>query len=530
MDYKMEENMKSKLMVFSGIIAIGLLAIGLFIFGATILTSSEEISSELRIYDPIIKEVTIKDDLKEEIVKIKLLTPLNNKVPRGYQKIAEYEINSLDSLKVLITEIETYNIKDNMNEISRSFDYKIKGTEQIVVNDYETICSLVKDTEIDTKIINETNENCEQVLIGNHTEERITWTDLEKVNFVKDEKIIVGIFTEVKKGDKVEWIPTFTIDDKTKIRVEEWANWTESLNTGLFHYYRMNDTNVVDEIFNNNGTNHGTSAVTGKIEKALEFSPNDYIPLGSANDFFGGLTDATVSIWLYNDDDWNLRCYMMSSENGNNNDDTTFTMSMWVNDGGTIQTRFKHSSGDTTSQKLAGTQALFSPGTWYHLVTTLDSSYLRLYINGLNVGNTSRASATAISSGTNTFTLGRLGTYNYGYWDGRMDEIGMWNRSLSDSEVKDLCNGGDGITYSEEEPEADCTFSGYVKDEDGAALVGANVTIWNQFNVSEYYSNTTIAGGKWSLDITNSTNTYMAGAYYNNSLIGQLKQGISGTC
>jgi len=46
-DYKMEENMKSKLMVFSGIIAIGLLAIGLFIFGATILTSSEEISSEL---------------------------------------------------------------------------------------------------------------------------------------------------------------------------------------------------------------------------------------------------------------------------------------------------------------------------------------------------------------------------------------------------------------------------------------------------------------------------------------------------
>ena len=478
-----------------------------------------------KIYDKELKEVTIKNTfgLGSEVAKIKLTSELNVIVPRGYQKVAEFELEYYLDSNGGLDLIEFYDKKKSMEKVDIQFDYKIKGTEQIVVNDYTAICSLSKDT----KVLNETNqtETCEEVLSGNHTEERITWSDFNKETFEKNKKVTIGVFTDVQKGDYKEWIPTFY-----GVKIPEWSSWTESLNTGLFHYYRMNDTNVVDEIFNNNGTNNGTSAVTGKIEKALEFSPNDYIPLGSANDFFGGLTDATVSIWLYNDDDWNLRCYMMSSENGLNNDDTTFTMSMWVNDGGTIKTRFKHSSGDVTSQKLTGTQALFSPGTWYHLVTTLDSNYGRLYINGLNVANTSRASATAINSGTNTFTLGRLGTYDYGYWDGRMDEIGMWNRSLSDSEVKDLYNGGDGITYSEEEPEADCTFSGYVKDEDGAALVGANVTIWNQFNVSEYYSNTTIAGGKWSLDITNSTNTYMAGAYYNNSLIGQLKQGISGTC
>ena len=86
------------------------------------------------------------------------------------------------------------------------------------------------------------------------------------------------------------------------------------------------------------------------------------------------------------------------------------------------------------------------------------------------------------------------------------------------------------IIGAEETDIAYCTFSGYVKDESGTALVGANVTIWNQNNVSKYYSNTTIADGKWSVQIPNSTNTYMAGAYYNNTLIGQLKQGISGTC
>jgi len=39
-----------------------------------------------------------------------------------------------------------------------------------------------------------------------------------------------------------------------------------------------------------------------------------------------------------------------------------------------------------------------------------------------------------------------------------------------------------------------------------------------------------LASGLWSVSIENSTNTYMAGAYYNNTLIGQLKQGITGTC
>ena len=93
-------------------------------------------------------------------------------------------------------------------------------------------------------------------------------------------------------------------------------------------------------------------------------------------------------------------------------------------------------------------------------------------------------------------------------------------------------SGGSGIVIVRYllAPTLKCTFSGYALDENDVGLVGANVTVWNQFNVSEYYQNTTIADGKWSVQVPNSTNTYMAGAYYNNTLIGQLKQGISGTC
>lgn len=75
-----------------------------------------------------------------------------------------------------------------------------------------------------------------------------------------------------------------------------------------------------------------------------------------------------------------------------------------------------------------------------------------------------------------------------------------------------------------------CLYEGYVFDGSAVALQGANVTIFNQYDVSEYYKNTTDSNGYWTLDIANSTSTYMAGAYYNNTLIGQLKPFISGTC
>lgn len=92
-------------------------------------------------------------------------------------------------------------------------------------------------------------------------------------------------------------------------------------------------------------------------------------------------------------------------------------------------------------------------------------------------------------------------------------------------------DGGDGVVIIRYlTPIPQCEFSGYVFDESSTALEGANVTIWNQYDMTEYYEDTTDSNGYWSYNITNSTNTYMAGAYYNNTIIGQLKPYISGTC
>jgi len=40
-----------------------------------------------------------------------------------------------------------------------------------------------------------------------------------------------------------------------------------------------------------------------------------------------------------------------------------------------------------------------------------------------------------------------VGDYGGGPMDGSLDEIGVWNRALSDEEVAQLYNGGNGLAY-----------------------------------------------------------------------------------
>jgi len=79
----------------------------------------------------------------------------------------------------------------------------------------------------------------------------------------------------LKKEIKIEWIPTFQIDDKIEVRIDEWATWTADLNTNLEVYYKLDETSgtMIDSVGNYNGTNYSATATTSgnitSIEKTL---------------------------------------------------------------------------------------------------------------------------------------------------------------------------------------------------------------------------------------------------------------------
>ena len=63
----------------------------------------------------------------------------------------------------------------------------------------------------------------------------------------------IGIYADVKGGEKVEWIPNKWFGKK----IGEWATWTANFNTDLISYYSFNEgtgTNVYDSVSSNDLT------------------------------------------------------------------------------------------------------------------------------------------------------------------------------------------------------------------------------------------------------------------------------------
>jgi len=79
---------------------------------------------------------------------------------------------------------------------------------------------------------------------------------------------------------------------------------------------------------------------------------------------------------------------------------------------------------------------------WYHVVMVRTSGTLNFYVNG------------TITSGSNTSTpatpttLSQIGSQvGIRFFNGKIDEVGFWNRALSSTEITQLYNGGAGLSY-----------------------------------------------------------------------------------
>lgn len=82
-----------------------------------------------------------------------------------------------------------------------------------------------------------------------------------------------------------------------------------------------------------------------------------------------------------------------------------------------------------------------TPNTWQHLAVTVDSARLaRVFVNGVQVGSLTGA-APIPYDGTQFLRLGRWGSGGR-YWRGQLDEVTIYNRSLSTSEIQSIYAAG----------------------------------------------------------------------------------------
>jgi len=394
-------------------------------------------------YDSNIREITIKSAfglplISQDVAKIKLLSDLNVHVGAGYQKVAEFEINSYQDYDNAIKSLELYNLIDNNKAITRTIDYKYKTYENIKVDDYSVTCEYTEEfTEYGSR-----KQICNKQIIGNHIETKEVWKDLDSMS-MKEEKIIIGLFTDVKVNDNIEWIPTLY-----GARIDEWAIWSYDLNTNLNAYYNFDETSgtaALDSIGLNNGTITGATINKGygKLGKTYYYDgSNDKVTLG-ANVSLNIVGNLSLAGWFLIN-----KTGVTNSMAGKWEWDAAPNNRSWflmVNSANKPLFYISPDGTDPNTKTVKATTA-FSQNTWYHVAAVYNGTTINMYVNGV------LENITAYSSGifNNKGTEAELGVQSdsHDYLNGSIDELGIWNRTLTQAEITQLYNGGTGMTYT----------------------------------------------------------------------------------
>ena len=405
----------------------------MFILIAPLVSSWE--FDNVKSYNSDTQEVIVKNafGLGGDIGKVKLNTPLNVIVPRGYQQIAEVDMFAYEDYGKALKEFEFEDLKNQRSKINRVYDIKNKTYEDVLVDDY----ILVEDG-----IFEDGSKKYKRVKTGSHYEKEVVWKKIDSLDLKKGENITIGIFTNVQKGDYVDWIPSAFGQ-----KVTEWATWTESYNVGIVSYFKLDENAgaVIDSTGYNDGVamNGTTQGADGYINTAydLERDNENFIDLNAGSYTFGDYKNITFTAWI------KMETYSVAyldviysdREPGN-----------WFAIRGDADASNKRKMGfsDSTSNVYGNT--LLNAGQWYHIAVVIEedgsgNSDLYFYLNGSSDGV--RADSILPINGVHS-QIGQESNFgNSGYYfDGIIDEIGIWNRSLNSTEIYDIWN--DGLTYT----------------------------------------------------------------------------------
>lgn len=100
--------------------------------------------------------------------------------------------------------------------------------------------------------------------------------------------------------------------------------------------------------------------------------------------------------------------------------------------------RFRLRAGGNTTELSTGPSSLFG-GTWYHVVASYDGSQMRVHLNGSLMASTAKAGAIGYHPQAPA-SIGATSTGSQPF-SGWLDDVRIYDRSLSDAEILDLLLG-----------------------------------------------------------------------------------------
>jgi uncharacterized protein (TIGR02145 family) len=203
---------------------------------------------------------------------------------------------------------------------------------------------------------------------------------------------------------------------------------------GLVGYWGFND-NANDESGNgNNGTINGATLTTdrfGNINKAYYFNGQSSITVNSTNQISNNINDElSISVWFKLDSYFNGITSDFSpliSKNGPYWHQyeifvTSTAIGFW---------------GPNIYQEQ-GINFQFNLNTWYNIIIVFKSGIIKYYLNSVLVGTNTVPVSSLQPSSNSVLEMGMDTVSQVEYLDGSLDDLGIWNRALTQEEIIQL--------------------------------------------------------------------------------------------
>ncbi len=211
-----------------------------------------------------------------------------------------------------------------------------------------------------------------------------------------------------------------------------------SLDSGLVAYYKF-DGNFADSSGNNNnGFNVGSQFGNdrkGQPNKAATFNgTSSYVLVAASKSLNSIKNNISASMWVYVNDwfTWAEFKYapLFCKSQLNNTTQYRFTL---------LDNAFDVISNGKKFYRLTPTSTL-NKGTWYHVAIISKNDSCSFYVNGVFVQSTHNE-APYPSDTTQPLEIGRDYAGSIDYFNGTMDELRLYNRTLTSTEILNLYNG-----------------------------------------------------------------------------------------
>lgn len=206
---------------------------------------------------------------------------------------------------------------------------------------------------------------------------------------------------------------------------------------GLVSYWKLNEAsgNLVDSRDGNNGTAYGppTYNQSGVVNSAVFFDGgSDYADCGS-DPSVQITSNISIDAWVKPASNANGDFDYIASKLVHASNREGYALGLWSDN----RVAFIVGQSWSNWNMVLSSQAL-QKDQWYHVAGTYDGANIKIYING--VGDGTQPYNGGIWDSQTSFLIGKRSDGSP--YDGTIDELRLWNRALSPTEVKTAYNLG----------------------------------------------------------------------------------------